>query len=542
MVISATVPWWKTAVFYQIYVRSFADSNGDGVGDLPGLIDKLDYLNDGGPNSLGVDCLWLTPFYESPNVDFGYDITNHCSVHPEHGSLADFDRLIEEAHRRGIRVIVDYVVTATSDQHPWFRDSRAGRDHPKRDWFIWRDGKNGNPPNNWRAVSGGPGWKFDPATGQYFYHPFFDCQPGLNWRQPDLRRAMLDVMRFWLDRRADGFRVDLLNHLIVDDQLRDNPRSWKGWYAGRLQAPRWTRDQPESHEAVAAMRLLLDEYPEKMMVGETSSFPWEVSQAHTFVNARELNLAFNMEFFAYRFRAQGFREVVDRYERVAAADGCPAWTLSNHDIPRHFGRYGGKWAIYGERADAVARARVCAAMLLTVRGAPFLYYGEELGMTNRWLPRRWMKDPIGKKSWPLFSRDCWRTPMLWTPGRGAGFTTGDPWLPIDRDAGRLNAQTAGARADSLLNFYRRLIWLRKGLPALQIGAYEPRSERDADPAVFAFRRRTANQSLLVALNFADRAIELPGARGKLRFSSEPRRADAGARLTLAPYETLILEE
>jgi alpha-glucosidase len=534
-------PWWKTAVFYQIYVRSFADSNGDGIGDLQGIIDKLDYLNDGTPNSLGVDCLWLTPFYESPNVDFGYDITNHCAVHPEHGSLADFDRLVDEAHRRGIRVIVDYVVTATSDRHPWFRESSASRDNPKRDWFIWRDGKNGKPPNNWIAVSGGPGWKFDPATNQYFYHPFFECQPSLNWRHPEARRAMLDVMRFWLDRRADGFRVDLLNHLVVDERLRDNPRSWKGWYAGRFQQPLCTRDQPESHEIVAAMRALLDEYGEKMMVGETSSFPWEPSQAHTFVNGRELNLAFNMEFFVYRFRAQAFREVVDRYERVASADGWPAWTLSNHDIPRHFGRYGGKYLIYGERAGAVARARVCAAMMLTLRGAPFLYFGEELGMTNRWLPRKWMLDPIGKKSWPFFSRDCWRQPMLWAPGPGAGFTTGTPWLPLDPDADRLNARTASAAPDSLLNFYRRLIWLRKEHPALQIGAYEPL--HGLDPRLFAYRRRAAAQSIIVILNFADRAIAGPaGAGGKLLLSSEPWRKDVGGALTLAPYETLILAE
>ncbi len=533
--------WWRDGVIYQIYPRSFADSNGDGIGDLPGIISKLDYLNDGTPNSLGVDAIWLTPFYPSPNVDFGYDVSDYCAVHPEHGTLDDFDRLLAEAHRRGIRVIIDLVANHTSDQHPWFRESRASRNNPKRDWYIWRDGKNNLAPNNWEAASGGSAWQFDPPSQQFFYHAFFDCQPDLNWRNREVRRAMLEVMRFWLDRGVDGFRADLINYLIEDDQLRDNPRSLKGWWMGHFQRPEFNRDRPETHEAVREIRALLDQYDDRMIVGETMSFPWEESQAHTFVNRRELHLGFNMEFYVFRFRAAAFRAVVDRYERQASADGWPAWTLSNHDIPRHVGRYGGKYLIYGEGRQAEARARVAAALMLTLRGTPFLYYGEELGLPNRWLPRRWMRDPIGKEKWPFYSRDCWRMPMPWTPGPGAGFTTGDPWLPLDPAADRLNVQTAGARADSLLAFYRRLIALRKTLPALQIGAYEPLGE--PHPRVYVYRRATDEQSLVVALNFAGREAPLaPALSGRVLFGTEPRGESVGGLSRLAPYEVLILEQ
>jgi alpha-glucosidase len=538
----AAAPWWKTGIVYQIYVRSFADASGDGIGDLPGIIDRLDYLN-GTPDSLGVDAIWLTPFYSSPNVDFGYDVADYRSVAPEHGTLADFDRLIAEAHRRNIRVILDFVPNHTSDRHPWFVESRTSRASAKRDWYVWADGKSGREPNNWTAAPGGKAWTLDPATGQYFYHAFFDCQPDLNWRNAEVRAAVMDDMRFWLDRGADGFRLDLINYLIEDPALRDNPRSLKGWYLATFQAPLFTRDQPETHAIVREMRAMIDSYPGRMMVGETVSYPWEDSPAAEYTSDAELHLAFNMAFYGgTRFAASSFRPVVDRFEARVPADGWPALVLSNHDVPRHVGRYAGAFLLYGERRDAVARAKVCAALLLTLRGTPFLYYGEELGMTNRPLPRRVIQDPLGKKWWPLYQgRDASRTPMLWSPGKGAGFTSGTPWLPIDPDADRLCVQSAARDPDSLFSFYRRLIALRRATPALTVGDYAP--VETGAPDVYAYRRRAGTQSVFVALNFSPRPARLVGVPdGRLLLSSDPARTASSAPAALGGYEVLVRQE
>ena len=535
-------PWWKSGVIYQIYVRSFADTNGDGIGDLAGITSRLDYLNDGTPDSLGVDAIWLTPFYSSPDVDFGYDVADYRTVDPKHGTLDDFDTLVAEAHNRGIRVILDFVPNHTSDQHPWFLESRSGRDNPKRDWYIWRDGVKDGPPNNWRAVPGGRAWERDPLTGQYYYHAFFACQPDLNFRNADVRDAVLDDMRFWLDRGADGFRLDLINYLFEDEQLRNDPFSLRGWSMGKFLRHEHTRDLPETHETLAAFRRMIDEYHDRMMVGEIVSYPWEASPAADYTNARELNLAFNMELLAVaRFRAGAFRAVVDKFERRCPDDGWPAYVLSNHDIPRHLGRLGG-YAIYNARPHAVPRSKVAAAMLLTLRGTPFLYYGEELGMTNRWWPRSQVKDPIGKLVWPIYQgRDACRTPMLWEPGPGGGFTTGTPWLPVDPEADRLNVKTASADPDSLLTFYKRLLWLRRTVPALQTGAYEPIDTPGGE--VFAYRRTGGDRSILVALNFTPRPTSLAGTGGgRVLLSSRGERPDPAGVVSLAPYEVLILEE
>ena len=537
-----TIPWWKKGVVYQLYVRSFADSNGDGIGDLPGITAHLDYLNDGTPDSLGVDALWLTPFYESPDRDFGYDVTDYRTVHPQHGTMDDFDHMLAEAHRRGIRIINDFVPNHTSEEHPWFVEARASRDNPKRDWFVWGDGRGGKPPNNWQAAPGGPAWRLDEKTGQYFYHAFFDFQPDLNWRNPEVQKAVFADIRFWLDRGVDGFRLDLVNYLLEDEQLRDNARSFAGWYMGKLQETTRTRDLPETHAVLADLRKLLDEYDDRMMVGEVVSFPWQDSPAATYTKSDELHLAFNMEFLAVaRFRADAFRKVVDRFEARCPADGWPAYVLSNHDMPRHAGRLGG-YAIYGHRPCAMARAKVCAAMLLTLRGTPFLFYGEELGMTNRWWPLRDVQDPLGRMAWPLYQgRDASRTPMLWEPGPGAGFTTGKPWLATDPQADTLCVASAGQRPDSLLNFYRKLSWLRRNTPALQVGAYEPIG--DPQKEVYLFRRQDGDQSIVVALNFADRSVGLPSTiAGEVLLSSWATRQSATSGVVLQPYEVLILRE
>ena len=535
-------PWWKTGVIYQIYVRSFADSNGDGIGDLAGIIDHLDYLNDGTPDSLGVDALWLTPFYQSPDRDFGYDVSDYRSVHPQHGTLEDFDRLVEQAHRRGIRIILDFVPNHTSDQHPWFIESRSAPDHPKRDWYIWEDGKGGGPPNNWKAAPGGSAWQYDAKAGQYFYHAFFAFQPDLNWRNPEVKQAVLGDIRFWLERGVDGFRLDLINYLLEDRQFRDNTFSAAGWYMGRFQDSRHTRDLPETHQVLQKFRALTDQYEDRMMVGEVVSYPWEDSPAATYTNTRELHLAFNMEFLAVaRFRAESFQNVVDRFESNCPDDGWPAYVLSNHDVPRHLGRLAG-YAIYGHRPNAFARGKICAALLLTLRGTPFLYYGEELGMTNRWWPKKLVQDPLGNKAWPLYQgRDASRTPMLWSDGPGAGFSDGDPWLRVDPQADRLCVKTARQDADSLWNFYRRLIWLRKQTPALQTGAYRP--VQTPGKGLFAFRRSANGQSVLVVLNFSDHTVPCTvELAGKVLLSTHSREQTMSGRPTLAPNEVLIVEE
>jgi len=534
--------WWKTGVIYQIYVRSFADSNGDGIGDLPGITAHLDYLNDGTPESLGVDALWLTPYYASPNRDFGYDVSDYRQVHPEHGTMADFDKLLEEAHRRGIRIINDFVPNHTSEEHPWFVESRASRDNPKRDWFIWRDGRGAKPPNNWTAAPGGRAWRYDERTGQYFYHAFFDFQPDLNWRNPEVQAAVLADMRFWLDKGVDGFRLDLINYLLEDAQFRDNPADWSGWYMGRFQDTTRTRDLPETHTLLRDFRRLLDEYQDRMMVGEVVSYPWQQSPAALYTKSEELHLAFNMEFLAVtRFRGASFRRVVDAFENRCPADGWPAYVLSNHDVPRHLGRLAG-YGIYGHRKYAMARGKICAALLLTLRGTPFLYCGEELGMTNRWWPRKQVQDPLGKKAWPIYQgRDASRTPMLWTPGPGAGFTTGEPWLAIDPQADRLCVETARREPTSLFNFYRRLIWLRRQTPALQVGEYQAVGE--PRPDCYLFRRTTTDSSVLVALNFTDGFLGVSEKmEGKVLLSSADRPASMKGQAVLAPYEVLLIEE
>lgn len=536
-------PWWKTGVIYQIYVRSFNDSNGDGIGDLPGITAKLDYLNDGTPDSLGVDAIWLTPFYQSPNRDFGYDVSDYRSVHPEHGTMEDFDHLLEEAHKRGIRVILDFVPNHTSDEHPWFVEARKSKDSPKRDWFVWQDPKpGGKPPNSWQAAPGGSGWELDERTGQYFYHAFFDFQPDLNWRNPEVAEAVLGDMDFWLNKGVDGFRLDLINYLLEDEQFRDNARSLAGWYMGRFQDSKYTRDLPETHQVLTKFRKLLDKYRDRMMVGEVISFPWEDSAAPSYSNDRELHLAFNMEFLAVtRFSPKSFSRVVDNFERRLPADGWPAYVLSNHDMPRHMGRFGGK-LIYGYRKQAFARARVCAALLLLLRGTPFLFYGEEIGLSNRWFGKEHIKDPMGKKFWPLYQgRDASRTPMLWESGEGAGFTTSQPWLPLDPDADRLNARTAGEDPRSLLNLYRSLIWLRKQTPALCLGDYQPQT--DLDPRIYGFKRVLKDQSVIVLLNFSSAPAPVSGLTGRrILFSDAERKHDPGADFALAPFEILLLEE
>jgi alpha-glucosidase len=529
--------WWREAIFYEIYVRSFQDSDGDGVGDLPGIIQRLDYLNDGTPKSLGVDALWLTPINPSPMCDFGYDVADYCDVEPLFGSLADIDRLIAEAHLRNMRIILDFVPNHTSHLHPWFRAGRASRTNPKRDWYIWREaGADGSPPNNWASSFGGPAWTFDAATGQYYLHSFLPEQPDLNHRNPEVVRAMEDVIRFWLDRGIDGFRVDVIHKMVKDAGLRDNPRPSpdrkRALEHDFGQSDRYDEDQPEVHDIIRAWRRILNSYGERAMVGEVYLFEPERVATYYGNGHDELPLAFNFSFLWCPWDAAAFRAQVDLIEKVLPAAAQPTYVLSNHDVPRHRTRFDDlRW---GD-----PRARLAAMLLLTLRGTPFLYYGEEIGMRDVPIPPERICDPVGKR-FPVVNRDPERTPMQWSAAPAAGFTTAaDTWLPVASDFKTINVARQAADPRSLLSFYRRLIWSRKDSSALRQGTYRA---LDGPPGTFLFVREHGGQRLLVALNFAaeGRRVRLPcSARLELSTNYDRRVGRVTGTLDLAPVEGVI---
>jgi alpha-glucosidase len=544
---SRGTPWWQRAVFYEIYPRSFKDSNGDGIGDLNGITSKLDYLA-----GLGIDAIWITPFYPSPQVDFGYDVSDYENIDPQFGTLADFDRLVREAHKRNIKIIIDYVLNHTSDQHPFFKASRSSRDSPYRDWYIWRDPKAGGPPNNWSSSFGPRAWTLDEKTGQYYYHRFYSEQPDLNWHNPAVEKRMFETVRFWLDRGADGFRLDAVNFLFEDSQLRDNPVRAElrpGSTTEHLQDLIYNRDLPEIHDVLIRLRSFTDRYdPNRVLIGEAYVPEWDKLMSYYGPTNNELQLPFNFFLVMGKVRtsldATAFRSVIADSER-ALRGRWTTYVLSNHDIPRAYDRYGD-----GVHNDEIAK--LLATMLLTLRGSPFLYYGEEIGMvTTEPKTIDEVQDPVGKRYWPANKgRDGERTPMQWDDGPQAGFTTGRPWLKIPATAARTNVSVQDRDASSILNFYRRLISLRRRSPALLDGDY---ASIGNDPHVFAYRRRSPSQTMLIALNMSsesrslrlDESIARGRARPQLRVIFSNRAAseqqEVQERLQLAPFEAVIVE-
>jgi alpha-glucosidase len=535
------LPWWKTGGIYQIAVASFADSDGDGIGDLRGIIERLDYLNDGTAASLGVDAIWLTPINSSPMRDFGYDVTDYRSINPRFGSMRDFEELLDECHARGVRVMMDLVLNHTSHQHPWFLESRSSRDNPRRDWYVWRDGRGPRkPPNRWRSVVEGSAWQYDDATGQYFYHAFLPGQPDLNWRNLAVHDEMLEVVKFWLDKGVDGFRLDLINFLFEDDLLRDNPRRL-GLRPYDWQVHRHDRSQPESVEVARELRRLTDRYTDRAMMGEVYTDSPEEAIAFLGDGSDALHLAFYLDFAERRWDSEQFRESVDWLEAQLPPPAWPCYYLNNHDLPRTYTRL-------GRGRDAEAKAKVAAAMLFTLRGTPIIYYGEEIGMPASKVPRHMMDDPLGKKFWPMpIGRDGSRTPMQWTSGRHAGFTTGEPWLPCDPSSAIRNVECQDGEPASLLNWYRQLIHLRAERPALRAGSY--RAAEDAPRGIYAYLREADGDCVAVLLNFTSRSVtfrrplELLEVRAwKTLLSTdggagEPRELSG---LELGPYEALVL--
>ena len=481
--------WWQRAVFYEVYPRSFADSNDNGIGDIPGITSRLDYLH-----SLGVDAVWITPCFPSPQVDFGYDVSDYENIDPMYGSLADMDQLIAEAKKRDMRIILDFVMNHTSDQHPWFLDSRSSRTAAKRDWYIWRDGKGpGQPPNNWTSVFGGSAWQYDPATGQYYYHYFYPQQPDLNWRNPAVKKAMFDSVRFWYERGISGFRLDAVDTLFEDPNLTDNPvLPGTNKFGDPKTEEKYNAKLPEVHDILRELRALSDQY-HAVLIGETWTKTIEELKAYYGLHDNELQMPMDFLFTTVpKLSATDFRTQISGVNSA----GWPVYVVSNHDIVRSYTRWGD-----GVHNDQIAK--LIAAMYLTLRGTPILYYGEEIGMKNTDpTSKDEVKDPIGRRGWPLEKgRDGERTPMQWSDAPNAGFSSVAPWLPVPPTYKTYNVETELKDPASILNFYKGVLALRRTQPALRDGAWIAVNEND--PNVLAYLRRSGDQTILVALNMSD---------------------------------------
>lgn len=482
--------WWQDGIIYQVYPRSFQDSNGDGIGDLRGIINRLDYLK-----WMGIKAIWISPIYPSPMADFGYDISDYKGIWPIFGSMADFDLLLRQIHDAGMKLILDLVPNHSSDEHPWFMESRSSRDNPKRDWYIWKDPRpDGSPPNNWLSVFGGSAWEWDEKTGQYYYHAFLVKQPDLNWRNPEVEKAMLDVMRFWLDKGVDGFRVDAMWHMIKDAQWRDNPRNPE--YQEHMATynrllPVYSTDQPEMHDIVRRMRKVLDEYDERLMIAEIYLPVHQLISYYGVDNNREAHLPFNFTLITLPWNPVQIAASIDEYEGALPADAWPNWVIGNHDQPRITSRVG------------LGQARVAAVLLLTLRGTPTLYYGDEIGMRDIPIPAEEVQDPQGLNMPGLnLSRDPERTPMQWDNSDHAGFSEGKPWLRVDKTYHRRNVQVQKQDIYSSLSLYKRLIHLRQSEPSLMAGRYWP---IHADSQLIAYiRQAEGHTAYLMVLNLTHR--------------------------------------
>ena len=521
MVTAERAPWWQRGTIYQVYPRSFQDSDGDGIGDLAGIERRLDHIA-----GLGVDAIWLSPIFPSPMADFGYDVADYCGVEPMFGDLAAFDRLLAAVHARGLKLLLDFVPNHSSDQHPWFVASRSSRDDPKRDWYIWRDAApDGGPPNNWISDFGGSAWEWDAASGQYYLHAFLKQQPDLNWRNPALKAAMLDVLRFWFDRGVDGFRIDVLWHIVKAEGFPDNPPN-PGWRPGITERDtliqQHSTDQPEAHAISAEMRAIADAYGARVLVGEI--FLPNDRHARWFGTPErpQVHLPFNFQLIENAWNAASLRHVIAAYEASLPAHGWPNWVIGSHDAPRIAARIG------------EAQARVAAMLLLTLRGTPTLYQGDEIGIGRVDIPPDRVRDPQELRQPGIgIGRDRSRTPMPWDATPHAGFSTGEPWLPLNPDWPVRNVAAQAGDPASMLSLYRRLLTLRRERAALSTGSF---ALIDADADVLAYERRHGDERVLVALNLSDEARAMPFA-GEVLVSTLAGH-ESGA--VLRPNEGVIL--
>ena len=534
-------PWWRHAVFYEIYPRSFKDSNNDGIGDLNGITSQLDYLK-----KLGVDAIWLTPCYPSPQVDFGYDISDYTAIAKEYGTMEDFDNLVAEAKKRGIRIVMDLVMNHTSDQNKWFLESKLSRENPKRNWYIWRDGKDGGPPNNWQSLFGHSAWTLDQGTNQYFYHFFYPQQPDLNYRNPEVRKAMYDVAKFWLNKGVAGFRLDAVGVLFEDEKLTDNPvKEGTNNFGDQIQIYKYNDKLPEVHDVLRELRETLNKYPgDRVLIGETSDKEIELL-SKMFGNNDELHLPMNFNFLEInKLSAPDFRKHIAAWDSNPAK-GWPTYFLSNHDQKRQFTRYAD-----GYNNDRIAK--LLATFLLTVRGTPILYYGEELGMENyEPMKKEDVQDPIGKIGWPKEKgRDGERTPMQWSDAINSGFSEHHTWLPVALNYPTHNVFNEEKDKHSILLFYRKLIDLRRHSSALIDGTYSPVNEQDAN--VLAFIRKGKSDKVLVLMNMSKspstvtidkQQYKIKSGGGKILISNVPHeKASVNLKsMSLKPYEAMLVQ-
>lgn len=537
--------WWQKTTIYQIYPRSFADSNDDGIGDLRGIISKLDYIQD-----LGFETIWISPFFRSPQQDWGYDISDYCSIAPEYGNPADVDDLIDAVHQRDMRILLDLVMNHTSIQHPWFQESRSSRNSPKRDWYIWKDGNGKRPPNNWKAVPGGSGWHYDGTTNQWYYASFLPFQPDLNYRNPDVKKAMLDTARYWLDKGVDGFRLDIFHAIYKDAKFRDNPFAFgypptADLTAGYFQKWQYTQNRPETFELAKELRAIAESYsPTRLLIGEIFGDDDTVRQ-YLGKQLDGLNLVFLWNLLGLKANARFLREVIRHYEANYPEPYSPVYVLGNHDRRRVMSKIG----------NDIRAAKLLALYQFTARGVPVTYYGEEIGMLNGTFPAKTSKDPLGRRyAWaPSFlldwldmpvHRDRCRTPMQWDDGPNTGFCGRDatPWLPVHENYETVNVKSELADEHSLLNVYRQILHLRRESAALREGTIQLIDESDKN--LLAYRREFGSEEILVAINFGKTpsTFQNPTACRQVLLSiglDEPITPDS---FRLPPYSGVILSK
>ncbi len=525
--------WYDNAVIYEIYPRSFQDSNGDGIGDLKGLTARLDYLKE-----FGVDAIWITPFFPSPNFDFGYDISDYVSVAPEYGTLQDWDKLASEAKKRGIRILIDFVLNHTSDQHPWFKESRSSRDNAKRDWYVWRSGGGpAQPPTHWTSIFGGYTWTWDARTQQWYYHVFLPQQPDVNWRNPELRKAMYGVVRFWMDHGASGFRLDATPYLFEDPAFPDDPHPPQAGGAAALEP--YNSGRPENHEVLREMRKILDTYAgDPVLLGESSTATIQDLAKVYGSNHDEIQLPMDFLFGNLTTLDAGlFKKQVDAAE-LQLGGQTPVFFFSSHDHPR-------QWSTFGDGKQNDQIAKLTAALTLTQHGSVLLYYGEEIGMGT--MPAAQLKQvPTGPKRPRADDRDGERTPMQWDAGKNAGFTRGSPWLPVESGAERYNVESEKRNPESIYSWYARLVKLRHENVAFREGAYVPLES--GNPDVFAFARKAGEKNVaLIVLNTSpkEQTVSISGMPGEwpnfrsVLMASPAAGAPASQAFTIAPYGVLI---
>jgi len=538
--------WWQKAVFYQIYPRSFADSTNNGIGDLQGIITRLNYLQE-----LGIDTIWFSPFFSSPQKDYGYDISDYRAIDPNYGTMADFEELLEKAHSLEIKIILDMVLNHTSDEHLWFLESRSSRINPKRDWYIWRKGRGKNqtkPPNNWKAVIGGSAWEWDKHTQEFYLHQFLPCQPDLNWRNNAVQEEMLETIKFWLEKGIDGFRLDIIHTLFEDKDFRDNPRSWRLFpshdsTAYLFQNPKYTRFLPETTDMCVRLRSLIDSYsPKRMLVGEVMGGPRLFRPLYG-ENNDGLNLVFNFKFSDQSFSAKNFFDVIQETENLFPDPYWPCYVFSNHDKTRMISRVN----------NNEKKARLLTLLLLTVRGTPFIYYGEEIGMHQGKIPNKELKDPLanlkvlGIPIGKFLGRDGCRTPMQWISSIGnAGFSPEPntiPWLPINTNVDFINVETQKKDEKSMLSYFKQLIHVRKTENALLEGKLH--SLLRPYKNCLTFERKDHQEGILVILNFNKKQIQIqnPYPCSRVIFSTDQLNISEKTTnsLTIQAYEGLLLK-